>query len=75
MKTIKKPLIFIGVAALAVAIIYTLKKVFKETQTSIISDNTLKALENEKANDLRNEIKEYHKNHNWDESKIKSYLQ
>lgn len=79
MKEIKNALISIlrllGVLSLFVIANQTFRAIMHRTETKIISEKGLKALQDpKKAKELRDVIDNYHENGNWQKSKLEKIL-
>jgi len=65
----------IGILSLVAIAIHTYKSISKRTETSVISDEALKALnDKDKALELREVVEEYHSTGKWNKSKLETIL-
>jgi len=65
----------IGILSLIAIAIHTYKSISKRTETSVISDEALRALNDKnKALELREVIDEYHTTGEWNKSKLETIL-
>lgn len=65
----------IGILSLVAIAIHTYKSISKRTETSVISDEALKALNDKnKALELRKVVNEYHSTGKWNQTKLDTIL-
>jgi hypothetical protein len=66
---------FLGVLSLLMIVNEVYKTLKTDTETNVISDNALKAIQNpKKADKLREAVDDYHDTGKWSESKLESIL-
>jgi hypothetical protein len=65
----------LGILSLFVVVYHAYKDIASKTETTVISDEAIKALQNpEQAKRLRNAVDEYHETGDWDKTELKSIL-
>lgn len=65
----------IGVISITVVASHLIESVLKKTETSVISNQALEAIQDpEKAEKLREQVDKYHQTGNWDTEKLETIL-
>lgn len=73
--TLESILAIAGLLTIAAIVINALKSLSLETETNVISDNALKAIQDpDTAEKLREAVDEYHDTGDWNKTKLESIL-